>query len=423
MRFFFLVLGVFGIELFFDQKVDHFSPNTSTTFQQRYYVNDVYYKDGGPAFIYIGGESALEEHRTQNGLVADLAKEHQGVVYGLEHRYYGKSHPFPELTVQNLKYLSSEQALKDLVYFASRTSPRRPSKWFLIGGSYPGMLAAWGRQRYPHVFHGALASSAPVLAKADFYEYDEMVGYALGKKCQSSLNKVMVHLDKLYAQGKLEPFKRALSCSQVHNDKQFLFIVADVVADIVQYNKPTSPNITDLCTSVKPNASNEIRLLKFVKLLNSYFHTRKKTCHDYTRKIRSTKPIENRHRRQWIYQSCNEFGFWQTASKSPSRSKHLTAEWIESFYCGPSFFSPAIGPANTKLVNARNKGLNLNPSNIIFTHGENDPWSALSYKKTNSIVIPNGSHCNDLSTKIYNSKSFTPIRNKLKSTFRSWMNY
>lgn len=34
----------------------------------------------------------------------------------LEHRFYGKSQPFTDLKTENLKYLSSEQALSDIAH-------------------------------------------------------------------------------------------------------------------------------------------------------------------------------------------------------------------------------------------------------------------------------------------------------------------
>jgi len=38
-------------------------------------------------------------------------------VVSLEHRYYGKSTPFDTFSTENLKYLSSKQALFDLAVF------------------------------------------------------------------------------------------------------------------------------------------------------------------------------------------------------------------------------------------------------------------------------------------------------------------
>lgn len=46
-----------------------------------------------------------------------LAEEFGAALVTLEHRYYGESSPFSELTTNNLKYLSTNQALFDLAVF------------------------------------------------------------------------------------------------------------------------------------------------------------------------------------------------------------------------------------------------------------------------------------------------------------------
>lgn len=53
------------------------------------------------------------------------------------------------------------------------------SRVVTIGGSYAGNLAAWFRLKYPHISHGSIASSAPLTAKANFFEYMEVVDDAL----------------------------------------------------------------------------------------------------------------------------------------------------------------------------------------------------------------------------------------------------
>jgi pimeloyl-ACP methyl ester carboxylesterase len=88
-------------------------------------------------------------------------------VFG-EHRFFGKSMPFGNKTFVNinLKYLTVEQAMMDYVkliqhvkgLYAAENSPV-----ITFGGSYGGMLAVWLRMKYPHIFQGALASSAPIL--------------------------------------------------------------------------------------------------------------------------------------------------------------------------------------------------------------------------------------------------------------------
>ena len=75
------------------------------------------------------------------------------------------------MSTANLKYLSREQALADLANFISyqqKAMNLTKNKWIVFGGSYPGNLAAWFRLKYPHLAYGAVASSAPILAKMNF---------------------------------------------------------------------------------------------------------------------------------------------------------------------------------------------------------------------------------------------------------------
>lgn len=71
-----------------------------------------------------------------------------------------------------MQYLSSEQALADAAHFIEAMSTKRQlpegTKWIVFGGSYAGNLVTWLRDKYPDVVYGAVASSAPLLAKLNF---------------------------------------------------------------------------------------------------------------------------------------------------------------------------------------------------------------------------------------------------------------
>jgi pimeloyl-ACP methyl ester carboxylesterase len=104
-----------------------------------------------------------------------MAQRLQGLILVLEHRFYGKSLPFDieSYTLENMRLLNSEQALKDLAYFTEQVISQKLHKvannpWIAIGGSYPGALSAWYRYKYPHLTIGAIASSAVINAIVDF---------------------------------------------------------------------------------------------------------------------------------------------------------------------------------------------------------------------------------------------------------------
>jgi len=84
---------------------------------------------------------------TNNSINGLIAQQQGGATIVLEHRYYGFSNPYPNLTVASLKYHTIQQAIDDLDYFARNVKLAMPggdhvtpdeAPWVLVGGSYAG---------------------------------------------------------------------------------------------------------------------------------------------------------------------------------------------------------------------------------------------------------------------------------------------
>ena len=52
-----------------------------------------YYKPGGPVFLSIGGEGTANPVWMENGAWVQYAQEHNAMMFMVEHRYYGHTHP------------------------------------------------------------------------------------------------------------------------------------------------------------------------------------------------------------------------------------------------------------------------------------------------------------------------------------------
>jgi pimeloyl-ACP methyl ester carboxylesterase len=64
---------------------------------------------------------------------------------------------FSDMSVENLQFLNSEQALADLAAFVQAMNIKfklTDCKWICFGGSYPGSLSAWFRLKFPHLVAG-----------------------------------------------------------------------------------------------------------------------------------------------------------------------------------------------------------------------------------------------------------------------------
>ncbi len=109
--------------------------------------------------------------------------------------------------------------------------------------------------------------------------------------------------------------------------------------------------------------------------------------------------------RQWTYQTCTEFGFFQTTD---SDETSLFSNEIDlDFYT--SICSEVFGINSTDVYSAVNRtnhfygGRNVTGTNIVFPNGSIDPWHALSIltdisSTVHSLYITGTAHCADIYT-------------------------
>ena len=155
---------------YFSQPLDHFSPGVTgeaASFQQRYCIYDKYFsgQPDAPVLFYTGNESPVEEYINGTGLMWTLGPKLKGLIVFAEHRYFGESVPKLQGVRNCLAYCTSQQALADHAMLAIhiRATWKVPDAPVIaFGGSYGGMLAAWARIKYPNVFAGSIAASAPL---------------------------------------------------------------------------------------------------------------------------------------------------------------------------------------------------------------------------------------------------------------------
>lgn len=141
-----------------------------------------------------------------------LAQELGAAQILIEHRYWGSSSPFDDLTTENLQYLTLENSILDMTNFANNVELPWATQWaktnadavpwVLIGGSYPGALAAWVEHVAPGTFWAYLASSAVVEAIEDFWQYWEPVRLGMPSNCSSDVSAVIDFMDYVLVNGK-----------------------------------------------------------------------------------------------------------------------------------------------------------------------------------------------------------------------------
>ncbi|CAG4977592.1 unnamed protein product [Parnassius apollo] len=421
-----------------DQKLDHFDENENRTWKMRYFKRLDFWKLNGPIFLFLGGESETSPNFLYTGIMYELAKETNGALYASEHRYYGKSLPVNETAVEKFKYLSAKQALADNAHLL-RSFKSKPffanSKIVVVGGSYAGNLAAWMRLLYPDLVDAAIASSAPVLAKKDFYEYLETVNTDYAQYgtsgCLKSINKLFINYESMFeTQEGIKKLKEEENiCPEndmsIPENKQLFFLEkASAFMSNAQYGN--TKKINDHCANV-----NETK--KYLLFDEPSFWIKRSDCND----LDFNNMINDNYKNKinwivcWTYQTCTEYGYFQSTS---SNKQPFTNNIPVDFYvklCTKTFgseFNDTRIDDGIEDVNRIYGGLQPNVSKVVFVNGDLDPWSRLSILEDISydapaIVIPRASHCRDLfSNRENDHEELKEARKNVKHLIKRWIN-
>lgn len=167
---------------------------------------------------YDGSQMSLSNRK-----ISLTINRFNGLAIIFEHRFYGDleegSYPFPmnatsgrAIAPDAYRYLNTEQALEDVIYFANHFQPPdlepywsmlnpQYTPWVWLGGSYPGIRGAIMRVRNPETFFATWASSAPTEARVDFWQYYAQAERSMTRNCSTDYTYVTNWVDSVLSNG------------------------------------------------------------------------------------------------------------------------------------------------------------------------------------------------------------------------------
>ncbi|KAL8727488.1 MAG: hypothetical protein Q9166_006012 [cf. Caloplaca sp. 2 TL-2023] len=417
-----------------------YEPHSNGTFPLRYWFDASYYRDGGPVIVLQSGETDGSGRLPflQKGIIHQLAQATNGIGVILEHRYYGTSFPTPDLSTKNLRFLTTDQALGDMAYFAQNvvfegledknlTAPE--TAYFGYGGSYAGAFVAFLRVLYPDVYYGTISSSGVTEAIWDFWRYYEPVREYGPPDCISTHTRLINVVDNILRNNTryTSQLKSAFDLEGITYNNDFAQVLSYPIGGWQGRNwdpEVNDPSFEEYCGNITyptlinnatANATSTIHTLLNAGGYSNSTSTLTTPMLNFVNYIQKTyvfpvldsedgKTLDQAYSthnttfyaqddlsqdwRSWPYQYCTQWGFLQTGSGVPADmlplvSRLLTLEY-NSLVCRYAF--NITTPPDTDAIN-RYGGFNISYPRLAIIDGEEDPWRGAS---PHSVQAPDG---------------------------------
>uniref|UniRef100_A0A8D8G138 Serine protease K12H4.7 n=1 Tax=Culex pipiens TaxID=7175 RepID=A0A8D8G138_CULPI len=398
---------------YFRTKLDHFDDaDNAATFEFRYMSNGEHYKPGRPIFVYVGGPWPMYSYYIENGHFYDIAVRERGWLFANEHRFYGDSIPNGDLSTDNLKFLTVEQALEDLAelirHLKGKVVCDENVKVILMGAGYGGTVATYMRKQYPELVDGVWISSGRVEARLNFKEYAVLIGEMILKygdqicyeRIKTAYREAEIELAAGFNRNISEMFKTCETIQTSLDEQTFFYSVTQKIQfEILAQQTVESTKL--ICDSL--NNSKELtnlqRLAEWVRN-----NTQDQDCnpYDFETSLTNLRDVdigndENKlwGKRQLAYQSCTEFGWFLTTDALDQPFGHRVDMEYFYNYCAAIFggwLTPEVINDGIRRTNERFGGQNQDITNVLFVNGGLDPMRNISIteyheKESDAIVI------------------------------------
>jgi len=223
------------------------------------------------------------------------------------------------------------------------------------------------------------------------------------------------------------------TCSPINSSLDiatFLEYMADTISGFVQYNNDNNKyypfNVEKMCNILQSGPLDEA-FPDFYAQWNKFSgeSCSESSYQSYMADLMNVDPKNPAASgRSWYYQTCNEFGYYQTGESVLSPfSPAITLDYFLQM-CQIAFgISKDMVEQNVYNTNQYYGGRNLNSSRIMFTNGVVDPWHKLGITTTigpelPAILMEGTAHCADLYPSRLND---LPVLSQTRSTFISYL--
>lgn len=330
---------------------------------------------------------------------AEVARKYNAPFFVLEHRFFSDKaeyQPLKDVSTESLRYLTTYNALFDLINFIfdideeyrdKEGKPPVPEgtltyQWIILGGSYPGALAGFIAQQFPHVFTATVSSSGVVNAMYNIPEFDEQIYAGSGNICAKASSIAMRELQDIV--------NKSPNSNWVYDElgikgpidvTDFAYYMADSNVMGIQYAKWHK-----LCDPMIEAWKEGTDLKKaFITFLKDYRKGEDQTGFaTYDRNNLKKDDLEYMSTsvfRNWWYMTCTEWAFFQPMPEhNPLRVPEVTLQWHKDV-CEDVFgknATPAGYGDPTIRTNRFYGSTKVYGPRTIFVNFWQDPWHICS---------------------------------------------